>query len=230
MKDKLISSQAVLDLWDKYHSSIAINAARYDKELRALPSAFPCPEGFDPANPTEQDKKEIAEALDYIRQTLDLHETHKDAPVAQNLPNACTDVISRQDALNAIRPLQTYKLFEGDDMILVDKAKVQTELMMLPSTEPEQPIGVQDILQYLDEYLHPIVSPEHWSVYSELYDMVSMLTSAEPEIIRCRDCKHYRKTNKECHRTYYRCAVATPDWFCAGAERRTDEREEGEQE
>ena len=42
---------------------------------------------------------------------------------------------------------------------------------------------MQDILQYLDEYLHPIVSPEHWSVYSELYDMVSMLPSAQPEWI-----------------------------------------------
>lgn len=40
-KDCLISRQAVLDLWDKYHSSIAINAARYDKELRALLSVEP---------------------------------------------------------------------------------------------------------------------------------------------------------------------------------------------
>jgi len=56
-----------------------------------------------------------------------------------------------------------------------------------PSAQPEQPTGVQDILQYLDEYLHPIVSPEHWSVYSELYDMVSMLPSAEP--------RHYHEEN-----------------------------------
>jgi len=48
-----------------------------------------------------------------------------------------SDHISRQAALDAIRPLQTYKLFAGDDMILVDKAEVQTELMMLPSTQPE---------------------------------------------------------------------------------------------
>jgi len=48
------------------------------------------------------------------------------------------DLISRAEALDAIRPLQTYKLFEGDDMLLIDKADVQTELMMLPSAEPEQ--------------------------------------------------------------------------------------------
>lgn len=58
---------------------------------------------------------------------------------------------------------------------------VYEALESVPSAQPEQPTGVQDILQYLDEYLHPIVSPEHWSVYSELYDMVSMLPSVQPE-------------------------------------------------
>ena len=43
--------------------------------------------------------------------------------------------IKRQDAIDAVRRLQTYKLFEGGDMLLVDKAEVQTELMMLPSAQ-----------------------------------------------------------------------------------------------
>lgn len=46
------------------------------------------------------------------------------------------DLISRQAALEKVRTMQTYKLFMGDDMILVDKADVQTELMMLPSAQP----------------------------------------------------------------------------------------------
>ena len=45
------------------------------------------------------------------------------------------DLISRQAALEKVRTMQTYKLFMGDDMILVDKAEVQTELMMLPSAQ-----------------------------------------------------------------------------------------------
>lgn len=49
--------------------------------------------------------------------------------------DATSDLISKKKALDVIRALQTYKLFEGDDMILVDKADVQTELMMLPSAE-----------------------------------------------------------------------------------------------
>lgn len=47
------------------------------------------------------------------------------------------DLISRQAAIDAIRAMQTYKLFAGDDLILVDQAGAQTELMMLPATEPE---------------------------------------------------------------------------------------------
>lgn len=46
-----------------------------------------------------------------------------------------SDCISRQDAIDAVRRLQTYKLSEGDNMLLVDKAEVQTELMMLPSAQ-----------------------------------------------------------------------------------------------
>ena len=38
---------------------------------------------------------------------------------------------------------------------------------------------IQDILDYLDTTLHPIISPEYWNVYSELYDMISTLPSAE---------------------------------------------------
>lgn len=48
-----------------------------------------------------------------------------------------TDLIDRQVAIDAVRRLQTYKLSEGDDMVLVDKAEVQTELMMLPAEQPE---------------------------------------------------------------------------------------------
>ena len=36
----LISRQSVIDLWNKYHSTIAVDAICFDKELKALPSAF----------------------------------------------------------------------------------------------------------------------------------------------------------------------------------------------
>lgn len=48
-----------------------------------------------------------------------------------------SDLISRQRAIDTIGKMQTYKLFEGDDMVLVDKDEAQKELMMLPSAQPE---------------------------------------------------------------------------------------------
>ena len=49
-----------------------------------------------------------------------------------------SDLIIRQRAIDTLRKMQTYKLFAGDDMILIDKAEVQTELMMLPSVQPKR--------------------------------------------------------------------------------------------
>ena len=57
----------------------------------------------------------------------------------EQLSQECTtsDLIDRQATLETLRTMQTYKLHEDDDMILVDKADVQTELMMMPSAQPE---------------------------------------------------------------------------------------------
>lgn len=57
-----------------------------------------------------------------------------------------------------------------------------------PSTQPSE---IQDILNYLDTVLHPIISPEHWNVYSELYDMISTLPSAQLESDLDWRQKHY---------------------------------------
>ena len=48
-----------------------------------------------------------------------------------------SDCIDRRAALGALRVMQTYKLFAGDDMLLIDQAGAQTELMLLPSAQPE---------------------------------------------------------------------------------------------
>ena len=39
MTDDLISRRKAIDLWDKYHYTIAVDAMQYDAELRQLPPA-----------------------------------------------------------------------------------------------------------------------------------------------------------------------------------------------
>lgn len=97
-----------------------------------------------------------------------------------------SDLIDRQDAIDAIRKIKARHCETNDDYILlIDKAMAMTELMLLPP--------------------------------------------AEPEIIRCGDCKWYGRADK---RRFYRgmdCLqkridTIVPDKdFCSRAERRTDE-------
>ena len=80
--------------------------------------------------PTERDS--LIVAVQKAFNALEQPETN-----CSEFPNN-SDTISRQAALEAIRTLQTYKLFAGDDMLLIDQAGAQTELMMLPSAQPER--------------------------------------------------------------------------------------------
>ena len=64
-------------------------------------------------------------------------------------------------------------------------------------------------------------------------DYLERLPSAQPEIIRCTECKHYREYDSEyvanavvvqCMADRYPISETIPDgWFCAGAERKDDE-------
>ena len=96
-----------------------------------------------------------------------------------------SDLIDRQAAVSIPalpKEYREYQTMNLDDAYELGWYDLQRCIEKMPSAQLEQPTVVQDILQYLDEYLHPIISPEHWSVYSELYDMVSMLPSAQPTI------------------------------------------------
>ena len=52
-------------------------------------------------------------------------------------------------------------------------------------------------------------------------DAIMQLPSAQPEIIRCRDCAWHNIKINQCNRQI--CAVMYEDDFCSHAERRTDD-------
>ena len=105
------------------------------------------------------------------------------------------DLISRQAAIDALRKMQTYKLFSGDDMLLIDQAGAQTELMLLPSAQPE--------IIYCKDCKHWI--PYDW-MFSEIWRSRNMADYPEDEI-GCDCCDMAMKAND----------------FCSRHERRTDE-------
>ena len=56
--------------------------------------------------------------------------------------------------------------------------------------------------------------------------LIAQLPSAQPEIIRCKDCKFYTPMNRETKTGICNLIMHQnfgDNWFCAGAERRPDE-------
>lgn len=64
-------------------------------------------------------------------------------------------------------------------------------------------------------------NPEVLSQYLKEY----FISSSQPEIVRCKDCKHRDPEDKKCdcgHDILWQLPRQN-DWYCADAERRTDE-------
>lgn len=65
-----------------------------------------------------------------------------------------------------------------------------------------------------------------WFKAEDVYKALESVPSAQPEIIRCKDCRYYQDNNNGYpHMNCKWDANETPDAndFCSGAERRTDE-------
>lgn len=96
---------------------------------------------------------------------------------------------------------------------------------------------LKDLEQSLDDYCE--LNDEGKTAFRmaitalELFGISEQLPSAQPEIIRCTECKHYREYDSEyvenavvvqCMADRYPISETIPDgWFCAGAERKDDE-------
>ena len=56
------------------------------------------------------------------------------------------------------------------------------------------------------------------AAHNHIIDVIKHLPSAQPEIIRCKDCRH----NHDCNIQYH--AQAGEEFYCGVAERRIDEK------
>ena len=63
------------------------------------------------------------------------------------------------------------------------------------------------------------VSGEFYRKMDDMLNMLEKLPSAQPTIIKCKDCKRYVKSEKVALK---KCSLLnfypTEDWYCAGAE------------
>lgn len=87
------------------------------------------------------------------------------------------------------------------------------------------PIERQDVLNLLDSVYQYM---GNWLV-QYIEEGISSIPPAQPEIIRCRDCKHYYYAdNRIPQEQRYTCDLDgdrwTADSYCSYAERRTDDK------
>ena len=93
-------------------------------------------------------------------------------------------------------------------------------------------ISRQEAIDALDRRFDNIPMEQTTEILQLRRDL-RQLPPAQPEIIRCTECKHYREYDSEyvanavvvqCMADRYPISETIPDgWFCAGAERKDDE-------
>ena len=95
---------------------------------------------------------------------------------------------------------------------------------------------MSDVISRQDATSIPVIPKEHRKQFMSIDDAfetgwnealscVYMLPSAQPDIIRCKDCKYQDENWRRVSVRWLPCMdVRTgSNWFCGSAERRTDE-------
>ena len=152
--------------------------------------------------------------------------------LAKDLVNDC---ISRQAAIDEID--EWIKAFRenGHKESAADACLIQDGIIQLPSAQPEKRTIKRTETRACDLISRAAAIDElnkgAWGVEWDktlAKTMIESLPSAQPEIVRCKDCKHNKlpstSGNANCE-IYY--GMTNQDGFCHMAERRTDEQVQG---
>lgn len=128
----LIDKQAAIDLWEKYHHTIAVDAMQYDAELRQLPSE-------QTTQLTDDDIETIRVHLSAIKENLcnqhrwneaKKYEALIDRLTAQSEP--CEDAVLREAVIDSVRQ-DCFSVFTADER--------EYEIKDLPPVTPKQRTG-----------------------------------------------------------------------------------------
>lgn len=119
----------------------------------------------------------------------------------------------------------TVEMFRNASLEAVEELLVSGEMqdIILPSAEPERLTDddFETIRIHLNAQKEKLCNQKRWEEaeeYQRIIDRFMAFVSAEPEIIRCKDCKHADE--------YYHCTYMnkwnTADGYCYCAERREE--------
>lgn len=84
--------------------------------------------------------------------------------------------MTREEAINTLGNFKRYISGGGVTDRKANKAiDMAIEALKAEAVQDEAAMTKQEIFDYLDNVLHPIVSPDNWYVYSDLHDMIEEL-------------------------------------------------------
>ena len=91
--------------------------------------------------------------------------------------------MTREEAIKLLKEfaLRVKPFYEPQRTEYQQAIDMAIEALKAEAVQDEAAMTKQEILGYLDNVLHPIVSPDNWYVYSELHDMIEELPFEEPE-------------------------------------------------
>ena len=140
-----------------------------------------------------------------------------------------SDLISRQAAIDATNRADYTGLAVEDVKKVTDE--VVKELKRLPSTQPERLTDdFETIRIHLNAYKEKLCNQQRWEEaeeYQRIIDRFMAFASAQPEIIRCGQCKYAEAADSEDNQDGYTCQFHRGSiWFsgsyCSWAERREE--------
>ena len=89
--------------------------------------------------------------------------------------------MTREEAIDTLGNFKRYISGGGVTDRKANKAiDMAIEALKAEAVQDEAAMTKQEILGYLDDVLHPMVSPDNWYVYVELHDMIEELPFEEP--------------------------------------------------
>lgn len=123
-------------------------------------------------------------------------------------------------------------IYEDDVIKLLDKGwktgvyPVASNIHALPPAQPNVPdTNVGDTISRQAAINIVVFECGEWTgLAKEISKQLRQLSSAQPDIIRCKDCKHWRSNTEFCS-TFTELNVAhrmPPNGFCSCAERREE--------
>lgn len=192
---------------------------------------------------SEEEQKAVLEKL---------NNSNQEAKTQLSAEGTTSDLISRQDAIEVIEEMQMpimRSMFPEEQFVFKGMSEALSAIKDLPSAHPEieerkeesaQNVPKEDLISRKEaiDYCYQLINVEHQQGSDEMnygqervnqteaiLHHIEFMPSAQPEIVRCKDCKHhhYKKDIPYCDRIEYGYGWKDND-YCSRAERRTDEK------